>query len=57
VNEEGMPTDVQVAKGLGYGLDEVSLDNAKRYRFQPATLEGKAVAYRTSIEVNFSLGN
>ena len=57
VNEEGLPTDLQVVKGLGYRLDDNALDSARQYRFQPATKDGNAVPARITIEVNFRLGN
>ena len=55
VTEEGLPADARVVKGLGYGLDEIALDTARQYRFRPATLDGKPVPVRTSIEVDFDL--
>jgi len=55
VTEEGLPTDPRVEQSLGYGLDEIALDAARHYRFQPATVEGKAVPARITVEVNFKL--
>ena len=55
VSKEGLPTDVQVVNGLGYGLDEKAVDAARQYRFQPATKDGKPVAVQIKIEVNFRL--
>ena len=56
VNEQGEPTDVQVEKGLGYGLDENAMRAVSQYRFQPATdRDGKPVAVRIKIEVSYRL--
>ena len=55
VTREGLPTDIQVINGLGYGLDEKAVDAARQYRFQPATKDGKPVAVQIKIEVNFRL--
>lgn len=55
VTEDGLPTDPHVLKSLGYGLDEIALDAARKYRFQPATLDGKPVPVRTTVELKFRL--
>lgn len=55
VTEEGLPADIHIVKGLGHGLDENALDAAGQYRFRPATLDGKPVPARISIEVDFKL--
>lgn len=55
VSEEGRPTELQVVKSLGYGLDEKALQAVRAYRFQPAMKDGKPVAVPISVEVNFRL--
>jgi TonB family protein len=55
VNEEGVPIDPRVEKGLGHGLDEKALEAALEYRFKPATKDGAPVAARISIEMSFRL--
>ena len=55
VNEEGQPTDIQVTRPLGMGLDEKAVQAASQYEFEPATKDGKPVAAKISIEVNFRL--
>jgi TonB family protein len=56
VNEQGLPTDIRVEKGLGYGLDEKAVQSVSEYRFQPAVdRDGKPVAVRIAIEVTFRL--
>lgn len=53
VNEEGVPTDLRLVKGLGHGLDKDALDAAGQYRFRPAALKGKPIAVRITIEILF----
>lgn len=55
VSKEGLPTDIQVVKSLGYGLDEKAVDAVGQYRFQPATKDGKPVAVQIRVEVIFRL--
>jgi TonB family protein len=55
VNEEGLPTDLHIVKPLGYGLDEKALKAVRKYRFQPAMRDGKPVAVRIMVEINFRL--
>jgi len=55
VDKEGLPTEVRVVKSAGMGLDEKAVEAVSQYRFQPATLHGKPVAARITIEVIFHL--
>jgi TonB family protein len=56
VNEQGEATEVQVEKGLGFGLDENAVRAVSQYRFQPAIdRDGKPVAVRIKIEVSYRL--
>jgi TonB family protein len=55
VNEKGLPTDIGLVKSVGYGLDESALLAAGEYRFEPATLNGKPIAVRVTVEVNFRI--
>jgi TonB family protein len=57
VDEEGMPTNIQLVRGVGHGLDENAIAAVRKYRFQPATLDGKAIAYPMTVEVSFHLMN
>jgi len=54
VSETGVPTDVHVRRGLGFGLDEKAAAAVWHYRFLPATNRGKAVAARRNVLVDFS---
>lgn len=40
---------------LGYGLDKQAVDAVRRWKFEPATLEGKPMAAEIMIEVDFHL--
>lgn len=55
VDERGDVSSAKVVKGLGHGLDEASLDAAKRTHFQPATRCGKPVAAPFLLAMKFSL--
>ena len=55
VTAEGQPDSIEVTDGLGYGLDENAIDAISQWTFQPATKEGKAVAVRANVLINFRL--
>ena len=52
---DGAVSDIQVARGLGYGLDEKAIEAARQLRFVPAQKDGHAVSVRLSLEFKFSL--
>ena len=53
VSPEGAPTQMTVVRPLGYGLDENALSAVSDWKFQPGMKEGKPVAVRATIEVNY----
>jgi alkaline phosphatase D len=55
VDENGMPQNVHVVHGVGYGLDEKAIEAIKKYRFRPATENGKPVATEIEVMVNFHI--
>lgn len=55
VNKEGLPENPTVLKPLGYGLDERALIAVMRYRFKPATKDGRPVPVHLTIAVTFRL--
>ncbi|HEY1257088.1 MAG TPA: energy transducer TonB [Terracidiphilus sp.] len=57
VDTKGMPRNIQVTRPLGMGLDEKSIEAVKKYRFKPATKDGKPIAVPVNIEINFRLYN
>ncbi len=55
IDAQGNPTQVQVVRRLGMGLDQKAVEAVKSYRFKPAMRLGKPVAVAVNIEVNFRL--
>jgi protein TonB len=53
VSNEGLPTDVRVVRGLGFGLDEKAAAAVWHYRFFPAMKKGKPVEARRNVMVDF----
>ncbi len=56
VTADGKVTDVHVAKGLGFGLDEKAMEAVRTWRLTPARgPDGRPAAVREIIEVQFQL--
>jgi len=55
VDAHGMPQNPRVMRHLGMGLDEKAIDAVMRYRFKPATKNGKPVPVAITVLVNFHL--
>jgi TonB family protein len=56
VELDGRVDNIVLVKGLGFGLDERSVEMVmKQWRFKPATRDGKPVAVRANIELTFRL--
>lgn len=55
LGSDGLPTNIQVARSLGMGLDEKAIEAVKRWKFQPAMKDGKPVRVLISVEVVFRL--
>jgi periplasmic protein TonB len=56
VTADGKVTDVHVAKGLGFGLDEKAMEAVRTWRLTPARgPDGRPAAVREIIEVAFQL--
>jgi periplasmic protein TonB len=55
VDERGLPRDLKVIRALGLGLDERAMEAVQKWRFRPATKDGKAVPVYAQVEVNFRL--
>lgn len=52
---DGTVSDIKVARGLGYGLDEKAIEAARQLRFVAAQKDGHAVSVRLFLEFKFSL--
>lgn len=55
IDKEGNVTNVKILKGLPMGLDDAAADAVKKWKFKPATLNGKPVAVIYNLTVNFRL--
>jgi TonB family protein len=55
VSEAGGAENLKIVKGLPYGLNQASLDAVRKWKFHPATLDGKPVPVQVPIEVTFRL--
>ena len=55
VGTDGHTYDIRVAQSLGMGLDEKAIEAVSHWRFRPATLNGKPVATRVAVQVDFHL--
>jgi TonB family protein len=55
VGPDGRPHDIRVQRTLGMGLDEKAIEAVRTWKFEPARLNGQAVAVQINVEVNFRL--
>lgn len=55
VTKTGEVQDVKVLKGLPMGLDKAAADAVRKWKFKPATLNGKPVDVYFNLTVNFTL--
>ncbi len=55
IDKQGNVTNVKILKGLPMGLDQAAADAIKKWKFEPATLNGKPVAVIYNLTVNFQL--
>ena len=56
VMPDGRPTNIEVIKGVGLGLDEKAVEAVRTWQFKPAMgPNGKPVATQVAIEVTFRL--
>jgi len=55
IDKAGAVTNVKILKGLPMGLDTAAADAVKKWKFKPATLNGKPVAVIYNLTVNFRL--
>jgi TonB family protein len=52
---DGAVTNIKVASGLPYGLEEKAIEAAKKIKFIPAMKDGKLVSTWMQLEYNFNL--
>ncbi len=53
VSSKGLPKDPHVVKSLEKDLDQSAVDAVKEWRFAPAQKNGKPVAVRVSLQIEF----
>lgn len=53
ISSQGVPTSVQVLQSLDPDVDRCAVDAVKQWRFSPARKDGKAVAVKVTVEVEF----
>ncbi len=52
---DGRVTDLEVLKGLRFGLTEAAVAAVSGWRFEPATFDGRPIAVRYTLTVRFEL--
>jgi TonB family protein len=57
VSVDGVASDIQIVKGLGFGLDEKAVECLKKWRFSPATRNGEPIPAKAQVEIRFKLPN
>ncbi|HLT48688.1 MAG TPA: energy transducer TonB [Rubricoccaceae bacterium] len=55
VNEQGVPSDIRVVRGIGGGCDEAAVEAVRQSRFTPGLQRGRPVKVRMSLPVTFRL--
>jgi TonB family protein len=55
INEKGKVTAVKVRNSLDKGLDRKAISAVKKWKFEPAMLDGKPVSTEVNISVDFRL--
>jgi TonB family protein len=55
IGTDGKPTNVQVAKSLGFGLDEKAVDAVRHWRWAPAKINGQPVPVPEKVSLDFKL--
>jgi len=55
IDERGNVTDARILKGLPMGLDQKALEAVRKWKFEPATLDGEPVPVYYNLTINFTL--
>jgi TonB family protein len=55
VDTSGNPTELQIQRPIGLGLDEMAIKAVNAWRFRPAEKDGNPVPVMINVEVNFHL--
>jgi len=52
--EDGLPANIVVAKGMGYGLNERAAKALAQWRYTPGKRDGKPARFTAATELEFS---
>ena len=55
VNASGVPENIHIVRPLGMGLDEEAVNALRRFRFAPATRDGRPVSVQVNLEMRFPI--
>jgi TonB family protein len=55
VDAKGNVSEVNITKPFNKGLDQSAVNTVKKWKFKPATKDGKPVSCRPTVEVSFKL--
>jgi protein TonB len=55
VPRDGIPTNLRIARGVRPDVDKAVVDAVQKWRFEPATRDGKPVEATITVEVDFHL--
>ena len=55
IDENGRVTDVQVTRGLPFGLSEAAADAVRQWRYRPASCPHGPIASRKTVRILFTL--
>jgi TonB family protein len=55
IGPDGVPSNIQIVRGLGLGLDEKAVDAVSQWRFTPGTRNGVPVTVMAQVAINFRL--
>ena len=53
VDSNGMPRDIRILRSLGPDLDKAAVDAVSKWKFAPATKDGKALPAQINVMVSF----
>ena len=55
IGPDGKPTEIAVARPIGFGLDESAVDSIRKANFEPAMKDGKPVPVMLDLYVSFRI--
>ena len=55
VGVDGLPHNIKVARGLGYGLDAAAVNAVSQWEFKPGRRDGRPVPVQINVEVSYHL--